>query len=278
MVPNKKQTIRFVIANLETDMDLGIAGRTALICGASKGLGRACAEALAAEGVHLVITGRNAEALEQTAAALRAKFSVRVTAAAGDITTDAGRTAALAACPEPDILINNAGGPPVGDWRSFTREQWLAAVDGNMVTAIMVTRQVIDGMAQRGFGRVVNITSAMVKAPNPALSLSVAARLGLTGFAKAIAPAYVKSNVTINNLLPEQFETDRLRSNLAKLAAGSGRSLEEESAAQIASSPAGRFGRVEEFGAVCAFYCSAHAGFLTAQNVLLDGGRYPAVF
>ena len=259
-------------------MDLGIAGRTALVCGASKGLGRACAEALAAEGVNLVITGRSSEPLETAAAELRDRHGVAVTAAAGDITTDEGRAAALAACPAPDILINNAGGPPVGDWRGFKREQWLAAVDSNMVAGIMLTQQVIEGMAERRFGRIVNITSAMVKMPYAPLALSVAARLGLTGFAKAIAPNYAKFNVTINSMLPEQFETDRLRSNLAKLGANNGRTLEEEREAQIASSTAGRFGRVEEFGAVCAFLCSVHSGFMTGQNVLLDGGRYPGVF
>jgi 3-oxoacyl-[acyl-carrier protein] reductase len=259
-------------------MDLGIAGKTALVCGASKGLGRACAEALAAEGVNLVISGRNAEALQQAAQALAERHGVSVKVAVGDITTQAGQDEALRVCPQPDILVNNAAGPPVGDWRGFTREQWLAAAEGNMVGAILLIRAVIDGMAERGFGRIVNITSAMVKAPHPALSLSVAARLGLTGFAKTIAAGYIKSNVTINNLLPEQFETDRLRSNLGKLAAGSGRTLEEEIAARKMASAAGRFGRVEEFGAVCAFYCSHQAGYLTAQNVVLDGGMYPGVF
>ena len=202
-------------------MDLGIKGRTAIVCGASKGLGRACAEALAAEGVDLVVTARSAETLETTAGEIRKQFGVDVKAVAGDITTQAGVDATLAACPAPDILINNAGGPPVGDWRKFGREQWLAAAEGNMVTAIMLIGAVVDGMAERGFGRIINITSAVVKQPNPALGLSVAARLGLTGFAKSIAPAYVKSNVTINNLLPERFDTDRLRSNIAKLSGSS---------------------------------------------------------
>ena len=241
-------------------MDLGIAGRKAIVCGASKGLGRACAEALAAEGVNLVLTARNAEQLEATAAEIRAKYKVEVTCAAGDITTPAGAAAALAACPAPDILINNAGGPPVGDWKSFDRGQWLAAAESNMVTGILMIGHVIDGMAARGFGRIINITSAMVKQPNPALALSVAARLGLTGFVKSIAPAYAKSNVTINNLLPEQFETDRLRSNIQKMSASSGRTFEESLAAAATSGPAGRFGRVEEFGAVCAFYCSRPKG------------------
>lgn len=259
-------------------MDLGIKGRTAIVCGASKGLGRACAEALAAEGVDLVLTARNADQLEATAAAIRAASKVNIRTAAGDITTQAGADAALSVCPAPDILINNAGGPPVGDWREFGREQWLAAAESNMVTAILLIRAVVDGMAERGFGRIINITSAMVKQPNPALSLSVAARLGLTGFVKAIAPTYVKSNVTINNLLPEQFATDRLKSNIAKLAGDTDKTLDELMAANAKASTAGRFGRVEEFGAVCAFYCSAHAGFLTGQNVMLDGGRYPGVF
>ena len=259
-------------------MDLGIKGRTAIVCGASKGLGRACAEALAAEGADLVLTARNGHQLEATAAEVRGQFGVNVSTAAGDITTKAGMDAALAVCPAPDILINNAGGPPVGDWRTFEREQWLAAAESNMVTAIMLIRAVVDGMAERGFGRIINITSAMVKQPNPNLSLSVAARLGLTGFVKAIAPSYVKSNVTINNLLPEQFATDRLKSNIAKLSGNTDKTIDQLMEASAKASTAGRFGRVEEFGAVCAFYCSEHAGFLTGQNVMLDGGRYPGVF
>jgi 3-oxoacyl-[acyl-carrier protein] reductase len=259
-------------------MDLGIRGRTALVCAASKGLGRACAEALAAEGVQLVITGRNADALTEAADQIRLRHGVAVAMAVGDITTDAGQAAALAACPQPDILINNAAGPPLGDWRSFSREQWLDAANSNMVSAILLTRAVIDTMAAHGFGRVLNITSAMVKAPIAPLSLSVAARLGLTGFVKAIAAGYVKSNVTINNLLPEMFETDRLRSNLGKLAASAGRTLEDEMASRRAGNPAGRFGRAEEFGAVCAFYCSQHAGYITGQNIMLDGGMYPGTF
>ncbi|MDE1174965.1 MAG: SDR family oxidoreductase [Parvibaculaceae bacterium] len=259
-------------------MKLGIEGRNALVCGASKGLGRACAEALAAEGVNVTITGRDASALSATAGALRETYPVRISIAAGDITTAQGRATALDVCPAPDILVNNAGGPPLGDWRGFTEEQWLEAVNSNMVSAIMLIREVIDGMAERGFGRIINITSMLVKMPFDALSLSVAARLGLTGFAKSIAPKYIASNVTLNNLLPEQFETDRLTSNLGKLAARSGRSIEDELAAQRAASPAKRFGRVEEFGAVCAFYCSEHASYMTGQNVMLDGGRYPGLF
>lgn len=259
-------------------MDLGIKGRKALVCGASKGLGRACAEALAAEGVDVTITGRNDDVLNATAEELRQAYGVQVIPAAGDITTAEGRAAALEACPAPDILINNAGGPPLGDWRRFTEQQWLDAANSNMVAGIMLIRDVIDGMAEREFGRIVNITSMLTKMPFDALSLSVAARLGLTGFSKSIASKYVASNVTINNLLPEQFETDRLKSNLGKLAERSGRSKEEELAAQKSASPAKRFGRVEEFGAVCAFYCSAHTGYMTGQNIMLDGGRYPGLF
>ena len=259
-------------------MNLGIKGRKALVCGASKGLGRACAEALAAEGVDVTITGRNEEALSAAADELRARHGVKVTMAAGDITTTDGRAAALAVCPEPDILINNAGGPPLGDWRTFSEEQWLEAANNNMVAGIMLIRDVVDGMAERKFGRVINITSVLVKMPFDALSLSVAARLGLTGFSKSIASKYVASNVIINNLLPEQFETDRLKSNLEKLAERSGRSKEDELMVQKATSPAKRFGRADEFGAVCAFYCSEHVGYMTGQNIMLDGGRYPGLF
>jgi 3-oxoacyl-[acyl-carrier protein] reductase len=259
-------------------MDLGIGGRTALVCGASKGLGRACAQALAAEGVNVTITGRDATALERAAADIEARHGVTVRLAAGDITTEAGRAGALAACPAPDILVNNAGGPPLGDWRTFSHEQWLAAADANMVSAILMTRAVIDGMAERRFGRIVNITSAMVKAPIAPLALSVAARLGLTGFVKAIAGGYARSNVTVNNLLPELFETDRLTGNLTKIAAAAGRSLEDERESRRNAIPATRFGRPDEFGAVCAFYCSVHAGYMTGQNVVLDGGMYPGTF
>ncbi len=260
-------------------MNLGIEGRKALVCGASKGLGRACAEALAAEGVDVTITGRTADVLAATVKDMQARFpDVKVVGIAGDITTKEGRKAALAACPAPDILINNAGGPPLGDWRKFTEEEWLAATNNNMVSGIMLIRDVIDGMAERRFGRIINITSIVVKMPFDALSLSVTSRLGLTGFSKSIAAKYIGANVTLNTILPEQFETDRLKSNLDKLADRAGRSFEDELRVQKSTSPAKRFGRVEEFGAVCAFYCSAHVGYMTGQNVLIDGGRYPGVF
>jgi 3-oxoacyl-[acyl-carrier protein] reductase len=203
---------------------------------------------------------------------------VSVTAVAADATTDEGIAALIAACAAPDILINNAGGPPPGDWRQFSREEWHKAIDGNLLSATFLIRAYADGMAARGFGRIVNVTSAMVKMPDEVLSLSVAARLGLTGFVRGIAPSFSSKGVTINNLLPEQFETERLRKNLTAIAGRRGVSLEEEIEARIQSGPARRFGRPEEFGATCAFICSAHAGYMTGQNILLDGGRYPGVF
>ena len=259
-------------------MDLGIAGRTAVVCASSRGLGKACAEALADAGVNLVVNGRTAADLEATAADLRARFGVTVTAVTADATTDEGISQLVAACPAPDILINHAGGPPPGDWRQFTREDWHKAIDSNLLAATFLIRAYADGMADRGFGRIVNVTSAMVKMPNELLSLSVAARLGLTGFVRGIAPGYSGKGVTINNLLPEQFETERLRKNLTFIAGKKGVGLEEEIASQTASAPAGRFGRPEEFGATCAFICSLHAGYMTGQNILLDGGRFQGVF
>lgn len=259
-------------------MDLGIRGKTALVCAASKGLGKGCAQALAREGVNLVITARGAEALEATAKELRDKFSVRVTAVAGDITTEEGRRAALAACPSPDVLVNNAGGPPPGDFRTWEREAWIKALDANMITPILLIRAVVDGMIGRKFGRIVNITSGAVKNPIPELGLSNGARTGLTGFVAGLARKTVRSNVTINNLLPGPFETDRLRGNLEFNAKSSGKSVEELRRARTEANPAGRFGTIEEFGDACAFLCSAQAGFITGQNLLLDGGHYPGTF
>jgi 3-oxoacyl-[acyl-carrier protein] reductase len=259
-------------------MDLGISGRTAIICASSRGLGRACAEALAQAGVNVVLNGRDAAALEATAADFRTRFDVDVIAVAADATTEEGRAALAAACPAPDILINNAGGPPPGDWRSFDSAQWHAAVDSNMLAGIFLIKLFADGMAERGFGRIVNITSALVKMPLDVISLSVAARLGLTGFVRGIAGGYIAKGVTINNLLPEEFETDRLKKNLAFIAEKSGNSLEEQTRIHHDRSPAKRFGNPEEFGATCAFVCSRYAGYMTGQNILLDGGRYPGVF
>src|SRR5678815_1979341 len=255
-------------------MDLGIKGRTALVCAASKGLGKGCAASLAREGVNLVITARGAEALEATAAELR-KLGVTVRTVAGDITTPEGREAALKACPSPDILVNNAGGPPPGDWRDWDRETWIKALDANMLTPILLMRAVVDGMVARKFGRIVNITSGAVKAPIPELGLSNGARTGLTGFVAGLSRKTVRNNVTINSLLPGPFETDRLRSNFAFNAKNTGKTVEELRKTRADANPAGRFGNIEEFGDACAYLCSAQAGYITGQNLLLDGGSYP---
>jgi 3-oxoacyl-[acyl-carrier protein] reductase len=254
-------------------MDLGLSGKRALVCAASKGLGRACAEALAAEGVRVTITARGAEALENTATALRAA-GAEVTTVAGDITTEEGRAAALAACPEPDILINNAGGPPPGDFRDWEREDWIRALDANMLTPIFLIRAVVDGMVARKFGRIVNITSASVKSPIPTLGMSNGARAGLTGFVGGLSRQVAQHNVTINNLLPGPFMTDRLRTTTEALAKKNGRGVEEEIAARASLSPANRVGDPAEFGQACAFLCAAQSGFIVGQNLLLDGGSY----
>ena len=257
-------------------MDLGIRGRKAIVCAASKGLGRACALSLAREGVDLVITARGAEALEATAAEIRAATGVAVTAVPGDIATEAGRAAALAACPAPDILVNNAGGPPPGDFRDWGRDDWIKAVDANMLAPIFLIKAVVDGMIGRRFGRIVNITSASVKSPIPQLGMSNGARAGLTGFVAGLARQVAKHNVTINNLLPGPFLTDRLRSNAAAAAAEAGRPVDELLAERARGTPAGRVGDPAEFGDACVFLCSASAGFIVGQNLLLDGGAFNA--
>jgi 3-oxoacyl-[acyl-carrier protein] reductase len=259
-------------------MDLGLRGKTALVCAASKGLGKGCALSLAREGVNLVITARGKDALEATAEEIRKDCGVTVTAVAGDITTEEGRKAALAACAVPDILVNNAGGPPAGDFRSWDRESWVKALDANMITPILMIRAVVDGMIAKKFGRVVNITSGAVKYPIPELGLSNGARTGLTGFVAGLARKTVRHNVTINSLLPGPFDTDRLRANFEFNAKSSGKSAEELRRARAEGNPAGRFGTPEEFGDACAFLCSAQAGYITGQNLLLDGGAYPGTF
>ena len=259
-------------------MDLGIRGRTALVCAASKGLGKGCAIALAREGVNLVITARGREALDATAAELRSTFKVKVDAIAGDITTEEGRSAALKAAPSPDILVNNAGGPPPGDFRAWDRDTWMKALEANMITPILLIRAVVDGMMARKFGRVVNITSGAVKAPIPELGLSNGARTGLHGFIAGLSRTTVRHNVTINNLLPGPFETDRLRSNLEFNAKKLGKSAAELRKVRTDANPAGRFGTIEEFGDACAYLCSVQAGFITGQNLLMDGGHYPGTF
>jgi 3-oxoacyl-[acyl-carrier protein] reductase len=259
-------------------MDLGIRGRTALVCAASKGLGKGCAFALAQEGAQLFITARGREALEATAEEIRKATGVKVTTIAGDIATPEGKAQALAACPKPDILVNNAGGPPPGDFRNWTREDWLKAIDANMLTPIELIKATVDGMIERRFGRIVNITSSAVKAPIAELGLSNGARSGLTGFIAGIARRTAGHNVTINNLLPGRFWTDRLRSNAEANARDQGKSVEEVKQALMKAIPAGRFGTPEEFGQCCAYLCSAQASYITAQNVLIDGGAYPGTY
>ena len=256
-------------------MDLGLQGKTALVCAASKGLGKACAASLAREGVDVTIVARTPGPLEASAEEIRAATGVTVTAVAADITSEAGRAAALAACPEPDILINNAGGPPPGDFRDWTRDDWIKALDANMLTAIELIKATVDDMIARRFGRVVNITSSAVKAPIEILGLSNGARAGLTGFVAGIARKTVRHNVTINNLLPGPFDTDRLRSNIETVAESTGRPFDEIMNERMAANPAGRFGDPAEFGEACAYLCSQQAGYITGQNLLLDGGAFP---
>ena len=255
-------------------MDLGLRGRKAIVCAASKGLGRACAMALAREGVAVTITARTAEVLESTAAEIRAATGSPVTAVPGDITTEAGRQAALAACPEPDILVNNAGGPPPGDFREWSRDDWIRALDANMLTAIFLIRAVVDGMIARRFGRIVNITSMSVKSPIPILGMSNGARAGLTGFVAGLARQVARHNVTINSVLPGPFLTDRIRSTAVAEAGKSGRSVDDLLAERAKANPAGRIGDPAELGEACAFLCAASSGFIVGQNLLLDGGAF----
>lgn len=259
-------------------MDLGIRGRSALVCAASKGLGRACAMSLAREGVDVVIVARGQEALQKTAEDIRKASGVKVTAIAADITTAEGRAAALAACPQPDILVNNAGGPPPGDFRNWSREDWIKAVDANMLTPIELIKSTVDGMIARKFGRIINITSNSVKAPIEELGLSNAARSGLTGFVAGLARKTIRHNVTINNILPGQFMTDRLKTRLTVNAKEAGVTLEQYLDKRSQVIPAGRFGDPNEFGELCAYVCSVQAAFITGQNFLIDGGTYPGTY
>lgn len=255
-------------------MDLGLKGKKAIVCAASKGLGKGCAQALAREGVDLTICARGADALDATAKELGA-LGVKVTPVVCDVTTDAGRQALLAACPNPDILINNAGGPPPGDFKNFSLDDWRKAVEGNMISPIALIHATVYGMMERGFGRIVNITSASIKQPIASLELSNGARLGLTGAVATLARKAARSNVTINGILPGPFDTDRLRGTTEKLAQSRGVALSVVEAERKAAVPAGRFGTAEEFGATVAFLCSTHAGYITGQNLLIDGGGYP---
>jgi 3-oxoacyl-[acyl-carrier protein] reductase len=262
-------------------MDLGITGKWALVCGASRGLGFGCAQALAREGVNVVIVARGAEALQQAASQLQAQApqGTQVVPVAADITTDAGRAQVFAQRRDFDILVTNAGGPPPGDFHDWDRDTWIAALDANMLTPIELIKATVDGMVQRGFGRIVNITSGAVKAPLGHLGLSNGARSGLTGFIAGIARSQLAaSNVTINNLLPGPFDTERLRATVGGLAKKSGRPLDEVMDERRAAVPAKRFGTPEEFGAACAFLCSVHAAYIVGQNILLDGGSYPGTF
>jgi len=265
-------------------MDLGIAGKWALVCGASKGLGFGCAQALVREGVHVILVARGAEALEAAVAQLLADparpADTAVQHVAADITTEEGRAAVFARRTEFDIVVTNAGGPPPGDFRDWDREAWIKAVDGNMLTPIALIKATVDGMAARGFGRIVNITSSAVKAPIDILGLSNGARSGLTGFVAGVARTtkLASANVTINNLLPGAFDTDRLKGTMEGAAKKTGKPIEEIKDARRKTIPAQRFGTPEEFGAACAFLCSQQAGYITGQNVLTDGGAYPGTY
>lgn len=253
-------------------MDLGIRGKRALVCASSKGLGRGCAEALAEAGVDVVLNARGAEALEATAAAIRDAHGVAVTAVAADITTEDGRAAVLAATGAVDILVTNAGGPPPGVWTDWDREDFIRALDANMLTPIALMQALVPGMAERGWGRVVNITSQSVKSPIPALGLSNTARAGLTGFVAGVSRQVAGQGVVINNLLPGIHDTDRAASLDGGVSKAQGISVEEARRRRAATIPTGRYGTAAEFGATCAFLCSQYAGFMIGQNVLLDGG------
>lgn len=259
-------------------MDLGIAGRTAIVCASSKGLGRGCAEALAEAGCTVVINGRDAATLEETASQIRASYGGKVVAVVADVSTKAGQDALLAAAPEPDILVNNNGGPPPKGFRDVTREALLEGVVQNMATPIELTQRVIDGMIARNFGRIVNITSMSVLTPLTGLDVSSGARAGLTAFLAGVAREVAHANVTINNILPGMFDTDRLKGSMTKMAALKGVSIEEMAKGRMADVPAKRFGNAEEFGKLCAFIASSHAGYITGQNFLIDGGVFKGAF
>ena len=256
-------------------MDLGITGRKAIICASSRGLGRACAFALAQAGCEVVINGRDTKALETTAAELRRATSARVKAVAADVATAEGQAALLNASPEPDILVNNNAGPPFRDFRQLTRAQMIDGVIANMVVAVELAQKVIDSMVSRKFGRIVNITSGSVKMPLAGLDLSSGARAGLTAFLAGVARSVAASNVTINFLLPGTFDTERLQSNIMANAKNKGIPYDQAKAERMATVPAKRFGTPDEFGAACAFLCSAQAGYITGQNILIDGGAFP---
>jgi 3-oxoacyl-[acyl-carrier protein] reductase len=265
-------------------MDMGITGKWALVCGASKGLGFGCAQALAREGVNVVLVARGEPALQEAVKKLTAdplrRQDAAVQSVTADITAAEGRAKVFAHRKDWDIVVTNAGGPPTGDFRDWDREAWMKAVDANMLTPIELIKATVDGMAARGFGRIVNITSSAVKAPIEVLGLSNGARSGLTGFVAGIARSakLASANVTINNLLPGAFDTDRLRATLVGAAQKTGRPIEALEEARRAGIPAKRFGTPDEFGAACAFLCSVHASYITGQNILIDGGAYPGTY
>ncbi len=256
-------------------MDLGIGGRKAIVCASSRGLGRACALALARASCEVVINGRDRKTIDSTAAELRAATNAKIVPVQADVATAEGQAALLAACPAPDILVNNNAGPPFRDFRQLSRAQMIDGVIANMIIAIELIQKVIDPMVAKKFGRIVNVTSGSVKMPLAGLDLSSGARAGLTAFLAGIARSVAASNVTINFLLPGTFETERLQSNLAANAKTKGISIEQATAERITTVPARRFGNPDEFGAACAFLCSAHAGYITGQNLLIDGGAFP---
>jgi 3-oxoacyl-[acyl-carrier protein] reductase len=259
-------------------MNLGIAGKTALVCGASRGLGKASALALAREGVNLVVVARMRDVLERASAEIAHVTGVKVSAVAADLTTSPGRAAAIAACPAPDILITNSQGPLPGDFRSWSRQDWIAALDDMMLGPIEMMRLTVDGMAARGFGRIVNIVSRSVKVPQAELGLSNGARSGLVGFAAGLARQVAARNVTINNLLPGIFDSDAQHRHIRGMLEGTGKTFDQVFRERAAASTAKRYGDPAEFGAYCAFLCSAHAGYITGQSLLIDGGSYPGAF
>ncbi len=259
-------------------MDLGISGKKGIVGGASSGLGRACATALAREGVELVIVARTEANIKAAAEEISSATGTKVIPVAADINSDEGRAAVLKACPEPDIIVNNSGGPPTGNFRDWDRAAWLDAINNNMLGAIFMIKETVDGMIERKFGRIVNITSSAVKAPIGILGLSNSARAGLTGFVAGTSREVAKHNVTINNLLPGDFETERHTSNTKAMAERQGRTYEEMKTIRTAAVAAGRFGDPAELADFCAYLCSDQAGFITAQNLLIDGGKYPGTF
>ena len=259
-------------------MDLGLTGKKAIVCASSKGLGRSCAMALAKEGVDVVINGRDADATSRTADDIAKVANVAATPVVADLNQSEGRAAILEACPEPDVLVNNNGGPPPGDFRNWTREDWDAGLTANLLTPVELIKATVDGMAARGFGRIVNVTSIAVKMPFPGLAMSSAARAGLTSFIATVAREMARKNVTVNNLQPGLFATNRLIGGLEGAAKAQNKPVDEVRGSMLANIPAGRFGEPDEFAHACAYLCSAHSGYITGQNVLLDGGYFPGAF